>query len=121
VRRVRNPRQRLLSGWRERRRRRRASWLDRDLRARRLELLQTRWQELACVLAAFAVSGALLATVVRQSPLLVGLVAGVYVGAIAVLLLVLLAIADGSLLARLGRAHEDDVGTELLKAPASSR
>lgn len=69
------------------------------------------------MLAAFAVSGALLATVVRQSPLLVGLVAGVYVGAIAVLLLVLLAIADGSLLARLGRAHEDDVGTELLKAP----
>lgn len=31
-------------------------------------------------------------------------------------LLVLLAIADGSLLARLGRAHEQDVGTELLKA-----
>lgn len=33
------------------------------------------------------------------------------------LLVVLLAIADGSFLARLGRAREDDVGVELRKAP----
>jgi hypothetical protein len=68
-------------------------------------------------LAALAVSGALVGWLVHHSPFLVGLVAGVYLGAVAVLLLVLLAIADGSLLARLGRAHEDDVGTELLKVP----
>jgi Nuclease-related domain len=112
-----NHRQRRLSAWRERRRRRRASWLDRDLRARRRELLRTRWRDLAGGLAAFAVSGALIATLVRHWAFLVGVVVGCYLGAVAVLLLVLLAIADGSLLARLGRAHEDDVGTELLKAP----
>jgi hypothetical protein len=117
VRRVRNQSQGLLSGWRERRRRRRASWLDRDLRARRRQLLRARWRDLAYGLAAFAVSGALLAAVVRHSPFLVGLIAGGYLGAVAMLLLVLLAIADGSLLARLARAQEDDVGTELLKSP----
>jgi ribosomal protein S28E/S33 len=80
-------------------------------------LLQTRWRELVGGLAAFAVSGSLFAALVHHSPFLVGLVVGGYLGAVAVLLLVLLAIADGSLLARLGRAHEDDVGTELLEAP----
>jgi hypothetical protein len=79
--------------------------------------VHTRWRELAGGLAAFAVSGALIATLVRHSTFLIGVVVGCYLGAVAVLLLVLLAIADGSLLARLGRAHEDDVGTELLQAP----
>lgn len=117
MRQIRNHGQRPLAAWRERRRRRRASWLDRNLRARRHELLKTRWSDLACGLAAFAVSGGLFAALVRHSPFLVGLVVGGYLGAVAVLLLVLLAIADGSLLARLGRTHEDAVGTELLKAP----
>jgi hypothetical protein len=117
VRRIRSHGHRSLAAWRAGRRRRKGSWLDRDLRARRRELLKTRWRDLACGLAAFAVSGALFAALVRHSPFLVGLVVGGYLGAVAVLLLVLLAIADGSLLARLGRAHEDDVGTELLKAP----
>lgn len=91
--------------------------MDRDLRARRHELLKTRWRDLTPALAAFAISGALLAALVRHSPFLVGLVVGGYLGSAAVLLLVLLAIADGSLLARPGRAHEDDVGTELRKTP----
>lgn len=42
---------------------------------------------------------------------------GAYLGAVAVLLVVLLAIADGSLFPRLGRALEDEVGKELQKAP----
>lgn len=117
MRRLLSNREGLLSGRREHRRRRRASWLDRDLRARRRQLLRARWSDLAVALAAFAVSGALAAWLVHHSPFLVGLVAGVYLGAVAVLLLVLLPIADGSLLARLGRAHEDDVGTDLRRVP----
>jgi Nuclease-related domain len=62
------------------------------------------------------VSGALLAALVRQWPFLVGLVVGTYLGVVTVLVLVLLAIADGSLLPRLGRALEDEVGIELQKA-----
>src|SRR4051794_33304059 len=95
-----------LSVRRERRRVRRASWLDRGLRTRRRKLLRARWRDLIGGLAAFAVSGALFTALVRHSPFLAGLVAGCYLEAIAVLLPVLLAIADGSLLARLGRAHE---------------
>ncbi len=72
---------------------------------------------MACALCAFAVSGALVAVLVRQWPFLVGVVVGAYLGAVTVLLLVLLAIADGSLLPRLGRALEDDVGVELRKTP----
>ncbi|SNR97142.1 Nuclease-related domain-containing protein [Blastococcus mobilis] len=94
--------------------------LDRDLRARRRQLLRTRWRALACALGAFAVSGVLVATLVRHWPFLVGLVVGAYLGAVTVLLLVLLAIADGSLLPRLGRALEDEVGIELHKAPGVS-
>jgi len=63
------------------------------------------------------VSAALVAALVRHWPLLVGVVVGAYLGAITVLLLVLLAIADGSLLPRLGRALEDEVGIELHTAP----
>jgi hypothetical protein len=91
--------------------------LDRDLHARRRRLLRARWPDLACAVGAFAVSGALVAVLVRHWPFLVGLVVGTYLGALTVLLLVLLAIADGSLLPRLGRALEADVGKELLKAP----
>ncbi|MGY1802938.1 nuclease-related domain-containing protein [Blastococcus sp. SYSU D00922] len=80
-------------------------------------MLQTRWPDLAVVIVAFATSGALLAWVVRDSQFLVGLVLGVYVGMLMVLILVLLAIADGSALPRLGRAFEAMVGDELHKAP----
>lgn len=62
-------------------------------------------------------SGALVAALVRPWPFLVGVVVGAYFGAVTVLLLVLLAIADGSLLPRLGRALEDEVGIELHTAP----
>lgn len=65
-------------------------------------------------------SWVLLATLVRHWPFLVGLLVGAYLGAVTVLLLVLLAIADGSLLPRLGRALEDEVGMELRKAPGVS-
>jgi hypothetical protein len=117
VERTRNHHPRPLTRWRESRRRRRASWLDRDLRARRSQLLRARWRDLACALGAFAVSAALVAALVRQWPFLVGVVVGAYLGAVAVLLLVLLAIADGSLFPRLGRALEDEVGNELRTAP----
>lgn len=99
------------------RRQRRASWLDRDLRARRRRLLRTRWRDLAVIVGAFTVSAALLATAVHRWPLLVGLVAGVYLGTVAVSLLVLLAVADGSLLARMGRSFENYVGDELRSTP----
>lgn len=62
-------------------------------------------------------SGALVAASVRHWPFLIGLVVGAYLGALTVLLLVLLPIADGSLLPRLGRGLEDEVGRELQKAP----
>ena len=62
-------------------------------------------------------SGALVAVLVIHWPFLIGVVVGAYLGAVTVLLLVLLAIADGSLFPRLGRALEDEVGLELRKAP----
>lgn len=72
MRRIRTRHRRPLTRWWESRRRRRASWLDRDLRARRRQLLRSRWRELSCALGAFAVSGALVAALVRQWPFLVG-------------------------------------------------
>jgi hypothetical protein len=107
VRRIRNQHRRPLTRWLESRRRRRGSWLDRDLRARRRQLLRTRWRELACALGAFAVSGALIAALVRHWPFLVGVVVGAYLGAVTVLLLVLLAIADGSPDMTLAERHDD--------------
>lgn len=91
--------------------------MDRDLHARRRRLLRTRWPDLARAVGAFALSGVLVVVLVRHWPFLVGLAVGTYFGALTVLLLVLLPIADGSLLPRLGRALEADVGKELLKAP----
>jgi hypothetical protein len=79
--------------------------------------VRTRWRELAGALGAFAVSGALVAALVRHWPFMVGVVVGAYLGAVTVLLLVLLGITDGSLLPRLGRALEDEVGIELQTAP----
>lgn len=46
-----------------------------------------------------------------------GVVVGAYLGVVTVALLVVLAIADGSLLSRLGRALEDEVGSDLHEAP----
>lgn len=62
-------------------------------------------------------SGALVAALVRQWPFLVGVVVGAYLGVVTVALLVVLAIADGSLLSRLGRVLEDEVGSDLHEAP----
>lgn len=62
-------------------------------------------------------SAVLLAILVRDSPLLVGLVAGTHLGAVSVLLVVMIFIADGSLFPRLGRALEHEVGAELLRDP----
>ncbi len=72
---------------------------------------------MAAALGAFAVSGGLLAILVSSWPFAAGLVVGAYLGVLTVMLLVLLAIADGSVLPRLGRAFEGMVGDELDKAP----
>jgi hypothetical protein len=53
--------------------------------------------------------------VARHSPFFLGLVVGLVIGLIGASVLPLLALADGSLLARLGRAMERAVGTELRK------
>ncbi|MBN1096807.1 hypothetical protein JKP76_12650 [Blastococcus sp. TML/C7B] len=110
-------RRRALGRWREARPRRRASWLDRDLRTRRQHLLRARWRELAVTLGAFAVSGALAAFLLRAWSFWSGVAVGTYLGAVTVLVIVMLAIADGSLFPRLGRALEDDAGTALLSTP----
>ncbi len=101
----------------DRRRRRRASWLDRDLRARRRELLRTRWPDLVKLLIAFAVADLSLVVAAHSHPIVQAAVVGAYLGAMGVLMAVFLAVADGSLLARFGRMVEGDVGKELRRTP----
>lgn len=97
----------------DRGRRRRASWLDQDLRARRAELVRTRWVELVKILGAFAVTDLALVLGAHGHPVLQAAAVGAYLGAMGVFMAVFLSLADGSLLARLGRMVEDDVGDEL--------
>ncbi|MCZ2821060.1 nuclease-related domain-containing protein [Modestobacter sp. VKM Ac-2977] len=99
------------------RRHQRASWLDNDLRTRRAELLRNRWKDLALVLMALVVSAAGMSLAVRHSPLLTGVVIGVYVGATAVATIVLLSVVDGTFHPRLGRLVERSVGTDLRRVP----
>jgi hypothetical protein len=94
-----------------------AGWLDRKLQQRRRRLLRTRWRDVAGLLGSTAVSAVLCALAVRHSALLVGLALGVHVGACVVLLRILLAVADGTLLPRLGRLVERAVGADLRHTP----
>ena len=73
----------------------------------------SRWRELAKIVGAFTVAAASLAFTVRSIPSLQAAVIGAFVGAIIVAGVSFLAVADGSLLARLGRMLEGDVGDEL--------
>ncbi|MCZ2839936.1 nuclease-related domain-containing protein [Modestobacter sp. VKM Ac-2985] len=66
---------------------------------------------------ALVVSAAGASLVVRHSPLLTGLVIGVYVGATAVAAIVLLSVVDGTFHPRLGRLVERSVGTDLRRIP----
>ncbi|WP_157873728.1 nuclease-related domain-containing protein [Kineococcus radiotolerans] len=94
-------------------RRRRASWLEQDLRARRRHLLRANWRDLTKLLAAFALAAVSFSYGAREHPQLQAGILGVFLGAAAVGWAGFLALADGSLLARLGRGVEGDVGDEL--------
>lgn len=99
-----------------RRRHQRVSWLDVDLRSRRRTLLFSRRKDLTVILLALASSAIGFSLVVRHHPLLVGLVLGVYLGAIAVSGVVFLSVVDGSFHPRLGRMVERSIGTDLRRA-----
>ncbi|CCH89541.1 conserved protein of unknown function; putative NERD domain [Modestobacter italicus] len=101
----------------DRRRHERVSWLDTDLRTRRKTLLRSRWKDLAVILVALAASALGMCVTVRHSPLLLGLVLGVYLGAIAVSTVVFLSVVDGSFHPRLGRLVERSIGTNLRRIP----
>jgi hypothetical protein len=101
----------------DRRRHERVSWLDTDLRTRRKALLRSRWKDLAVILVALAASAFGMSVTVRHSPLLLGLVLGVYLGAIAVSAVVFLSVVDGSFHPRLGRLVERSIGTDLRRIP----
>jgi hypothetical protein len=100
-----------------RRRHNRVSWLDQDLRTRRSKLLRDRWKDLALILLLLALSAAGFVTVVRHSPMLIGLVLGIYLGALAVTGAVFLSVVDGSFHPRLGRLVERSTGMDLRRVP----
>jgi hypothetical protein len=91
----------------------RLSWLDRDLRQRRHDLLRRQWKVLLPPVAAFAVAAVGPAAAVREHPLLLGGVVGGFLGAMVVGGAVWLNLLDGTLMARVGRMFERDVGREL--------
>lgn len=96
---------------------RRSTWLGRDLRARRRELLRSFWWPLTAIAAAFTAGSTPLVVVLRHHPWLQGATVGVLLGAGAVGLRFLLALVDGTLLARIGRWHETNVGDDLRQTP----
>lgn len=98
-------------------RRRRNSWLEQDLRTRRQQLLRANWRELAKIAALFTFAALALCVGAREHPLLQTGIVGAFAGAATVGGAGFLALADGSLLARLGRSVENDVGDELRTAP----
>ncbi|ABS05983.1 nuclease-related domain-containing protein [Kineococcus radiotolerans] len=92
---------------------RRSSWLEQDLRARRRHLLRANWRDLTTLVVAFALAAVSFSYGVREHPQLQAGVLGAFLGAAAVGGTGFLALIDGSLLARLGRSVESDVGDEL--------
>ncbi|WP_138757571.1 nuclease-related domain-containing protein [Modestobacter altitudinis] len=101
----------------DRRRHERVSWLDNDLRTRRRALLRSRWKDLTVVLVALAASAFGMSLTMHQSPVLLGLVLGLYLGATAVSSVVFMSVVDGSFHPRLGRLVERSVGTDLRRVP----
>lgn len=95
------------------RRQERVSWLDRDLRARRRELLRRRWRVLVPPAGAFTLAAAGPAFAARDHPFVLGVVVGCLLGAGVVGGVFFVNLLDGTLLARLGRMFERDVGREL--------
>lgn len=96
----------------QRRQARRASWLGDQLRRRRRAFLRANWLLLLKVVGAWVVVLASTA-LVRHQPHLRDFLLGLYTGLGPALLWFLLAAADGSLNARLGRSVEEQVGDEL--------
>lgn len=96
---------------------RRGTWLGRDLRARRRELLRSFWRPLGAIVAAFVAGSAPAVLFLYAHARLQGLVIGALLGAGTVGLVFLLALVDGTLLARIGRWHETNVGDDLRLAP----
>jgi len=95
------------------RRQQRLSWLDQDLRQRRRELLRRQWKVLLLPAAAFTVAAVGPAVAVRDQPFLLGAVVGCLLGAMAVGGTLFVNLLDGTLLARIGRMFEREVGQEL--------
>jgi len=94
-------------------RRRRSSWLEHDLRTRRRRMLRGNWRDLTKVAVAFTVAAFALCYGARGYPQLQAGLIGAFMAAGVIGAVVFLTLADGSLLARLGRGVEADVGDEL--------
>lgn len=96
---------------------RRGTWLGRDLRARRRELVRSFWRPLTAIIAVFVAASTPAVLFLHAHARLQGVVIGVLLGAGTVGLVFLLAFVDGTLLARIGRWHETNVGDDLRRTP----
>lgn len=95
---------------------RRNTWLGRELRTRRRTSLRSFWRPLTSIAAAFTAGATPLVLVLHDHARAQAAVVGLLIGTGAVGLVFLRALTDGSLLARLGRWHETNVGDDLRRA-----
>jgi len=102
-----------------RREARRASWLSGELRRRRWRLLRRHWPLAVGWLASWAALAAVLGLLAHNWPELQGAIVGSYTTLAVTSMWLGLMVMDGSLLARLGRDIEDDVGDALRRCPDS--
>lgn len=102
-----------------RRQARAGSWLSGELRRRRQQVLRRHWRLVAGWLASWAGLAFLLAVLAHGRPWLQGAVVGAYATLAVGGLWLGLMMLDGSMLARLGRDTEEQVGDELRRAPSS--
>jgi len=89
----------------------------RQLRARRSAMLRRRWKDFAVLAGVFLLICACMALPSATSPLWRGYLLGFCAGLMAALVSVLVLLLDGSLLRRIGRSVESDIGDELRRAP----
>ena len=101
----------------EPRRHHQVSWLAGDLRARRRSLLRNRARDLAVVLGSLTLSACGFTLLVRHSPVLVGMVLGIFIGVGGSLGGVFLSVVDGTFFPRLGQRVERSIGMDLRRMP----